>query len=194
VAARRLDIPAVSHIFNFDVPFHADDYVHRVGRTGRAGRDGHALMLATPRDAKLVEAIEALIGQPIGRRRMEGLEIREELNKRPRDSRNSGRSHSSRGRRSASPARGDSALQPAANGHHANGKPQAAHPHHPSPAAKRPDAAPPRRAQPAPPHEAEHDTPDLNRLPAFLLRPVTLPPIAEKPPARRTKKAALSPA
>src|SRR5579864_1193314 len=51
VAARGLDIPAVSHIFNFDVPFHADDYVHRVGRTGRAGREGRALMLATPRDA-----------------------------------------------------------------------------------------------------------------------------------------------
>ena len=63
VAARGLDIPAVSHIFNFDVPFHADDYVHRVGRTGRAGREGHAFMLATPKDAKLVDAIEKLIGQ-----------------------------------------------------------------------------------------------------------------------------------
>ena len=40
------------HVFNFDVPFHADDYVHRIGRTGRAGRIGHAYMLATPRDAK----------------------------------------------------------------------------------------------------------------------------------------------
>src|SRR5213082_852253 len=65
VAARGLDIPAVSHIFNFDVPHHAEDYVHRVGRTGRAGREGHAFMLATPKDQKSVTAIEKLIGQSI---------------------------------------------------------------------------------------------------------------------------------
>ncbi|NOT40159.1 MAG: DEAD/DEAH box helicase, partial [Alphaproteobacteria bacterium] len=58
VAARGLDIPAVSHIFNFDVPIHADDYIHRIGRTGRAGREGHALMLAGPGDFKYVAAIE----------------------------------------------------------------------------------------------------------------------------------------
>ena len=54
VAARGLDIPAVSHIFNFDVPIHADDYIHRIGRTGRAGREGHALMLAGPGDFKYI--------------------------------------------------------------------------------------------------------------------------------------------
>src|ERR1700678_253589 len=82
VAARGLDIPAVSHIFNFDVPFHADDYVHRIGRTGRAGRSGHAYMLATPRDTKLVEAIEKLTGGAvIPARTMEDLEVREDLNK-----------------------------------------------------------------------------------------------------------------
>src|ERR1700678_440248 len=82
VAARGLDIPAVSHIFNFDVPFHADDYVHRIGRTGRAGRSGHAFMLATPRDTKLVEAIEKLTGgATIAARTMEDLEVREDLNK-----------------------------------------------------------------------------------------------------------------
>src|SRR5277367_4147215 len=78
VAARGLDIPAVSHIFNFDVPFHADDYVHRIGRTGRAGRSGHAYMLATPRDTKAVEAIEKLIGNTIPARTMENLEVRED--------------------------------------------------------------------------------------------------------------------
>ena len=52
VAARGLDIPAVGHVFNYDVPFHADDYVHRIGRTGRAGRTGKAFMLVTPLDAK----------------------------------------------------------------------------------------------------------------------------------------------
>jgi superfamily II DNA/RNA helicase len=50
VAARGLDIPAVSHVFNYDVPHHADDYVHRIGRTGRAGRPGEALMIVTPAD------------------------------------------------------------------------------------------------------------------------------------------------
>ena len=78
VAARGLDIPAVSHIFNFDVPFHADDYVHRIGRTGRAGRSGVALMLATERESKYVEAIEKLTGGPIAKRRMEGIEVRED--------------------------------------------------------------------------------------------------------------------
>src|SRR4029077_20132136 len=60
VAARGLDIPSVSHIFNFDVPFQPDDYVHRIGRTGRAGRSGHAYMLATGPEQKYVEAIERL--------------------------------------------------------------------------------------------------------------------------------------
>ena len=78
VAARGLDIPAVSHVFNFDVPFHADDYVHRIGRTGRAGRLGHAYMLASRNDQKAVDAIEKLLGKPIDRRVMEGIEVRED--------------------------------------------------------------------------------------------------------------------
>src|SRR5262249_16687046 len=61
VAARGLDIPAVSHVFNFDVPHHPDDYVHRIGRTGRAGRSGTAMSIVTPADAKSVAAIEKLI-------------------------------------------------------------------------------------------------------------------------------------
>src|SRR5271170_1283714 len=66
VAARGLDIPDVSHIYNFDVPIHADDYVHRIGRTGRAGRSGAAItIVAGSNDAKAVAAIEKLIGQPI---------------------------------------------------------------------------------------------------------------------------------
>jgi len=52
VAARGLDIPAVSHVFNYDVPHHAEDYVHRIGRTGRAGRTGETFMIVTPNDAK----------------------------------------------------------------------------------------------------------------------------------------------
>ncbi len=65
VAARGLDIPAVSHVFNFDVPTHAEDYVHRIGRTGRAGREGAAFTIVTKHDEKLLSAIEKLIGKPI---------------------------------------------------------------------------------------------------------------------------------
>ncbi|MEP0337762.1 MAG: DEAD/DEAH box helicase [Alphaproteobacteria bacterium] len=65
VAARGLDIPAMSHVFNFDVPTHADDYVHRIGRTGRAGREGVAISIAVPSDGKYVDAIEKLMGRSI---------------------------------------------------------------------------------------------------------------------------------
>ncbi len=65
VAARGLDIPNVSHIFNFDVPSHAEDYVHRIGRTGRAGKSGVALMICIPRDDKNLEDIERLVKHEI---------------------------------------------------------------------------------------------------------------------------------
>jgi superfamily II DNA/RNA helicase len=63
VAARGLDIPAVSHVFNFDVPHHADDYVHRIGRTGRAGRTGETYMIITPADSKNLDKVLKLIGK-----------------------------------------------------------------------------------------------------------------------------------
>ena len=65
VAARGLDIPDVSHVFNFDVPIHAEDYVHRIGRTGRAGREGHAFTMVTREEMKYLNAIEALIKKDI---------------------------------------------------------------------------------------------------------------------------------
>jgi superfamily II DNA/RNA helicase len=65
VAARGLDIPDVSHIFNYDVPIHPEDYVHRIGRTGRAGREGFAAMLVTPKDFKALKAIERMLKQEI---------------------------------------------------------------------------------------------------------------------------------
>jgi len=67
VAARGLDIPAVSHIFNFDVPSHAEDYVHRIGRTGRAGLKGKAFTLAAPSDDKYLAAIEHMLKRPLPR-------------------------------------------------------------------------------------------------------------------------------
>ena len=67
VAARGLDVPSVSHVFNYDVPGHAEDYVHRIGRTGRAGREGKAMMICVPRDEKNLDAIEKLIQKDIPR-------------------------------------------------------------------------------------------------------------------------------
>ena len=74
VAARGIDIGGLSHVFNFDVPIHAEDYVHRIGRTGRAGREGRAFMLATPEDRLAVEAIEKLTGHPVPRMQIPGLD------------------------------------------------------------------------------------------------------------------------
>ena len=74
VAARGLDIGGLSHVFNFDVPIHAEDYVHRIGRTGRAGLEGHAFTIAIPEDRAHVEAIEKLIGHPIPPFNVEGLD------------------------------------------------------------------------------------------------------------------------
>jgi superfamily II DNA/RNA helicase len=65
VAARGLDIPDVSHIFNYDTPIHPEDYVHRIGRTGRAGREGFAATLVTPKDYKALKAIEKMLRQEI---------------------------------------------------------------------------------------------------------------------------------
>ncbi len=66
VAARGLDIPDVSHVFNYDVPHHADDYVHRIGRTGRAGKLGETYMLVTPADARSLDKVLKLIGKMPG--------------------------------------------------------------------------------------------------------------------------------
>ncbi len=73
VAARGIDISNVSHVFNFDTPHHSEDYVHRIGRTGRAGKEGRAFTIATPDDGKFVAAIEKLIGNEIPRMPIEGI-------------------------------------------------------------------------------------------------------------------------
>ena len=67
VAARGLDIPSVSHVFNFDVPIQAEDYIHRIGRTGRAGRDGTAIMICSKRDRKNFSNVEELLQKEIPR-------------------------------------------------------------------------------------------------------------------------------
>jgi len=110
VAARGLDIPAVSHVFNFDVPSHPEDYVHRIGRTGRAGRLGKAYTIATPNDDKYLGAIENLVKMPIPRGSLpDGFALEDAADApsdRPRDDRSSPRSgSSSRGRGSSSSSR-----------------------------------------------------------------------------------------
>ena len=73
VAARGLDIPAVSHVFNYDVPSHSEDYIHRIGRTGRAGREGNAITLASPEDAKSLAGVTRLVGHPIEEISLDGI-------------------------------------------------------------------------------------------------------------------------
>ena len=120
VAARGLDIPAVSHVFNYDVPINPDDYVHRIGRTGRAGRQGTAFMMVTPRDEKSYSAIlktinaEAIerteLGEGFFERAQEELTNRGANRPRRRDSesadkRGEGRTRRPRSERKAPPAR-----------------------------------------------------------------------------------------
>jgi superfamily II DNA/RNA helicase len=98
VAARGLDIPAVSHVFNFDLPGHAEDYVHRIGRTGRAGRTGTAISIATPMDEKQLTAIESLVKQTLPRvAQPEGFALSDAAMSAPRDDRG-GRNERRRGR------------------------------------------------------------------------------------------------
>ncbi|MGY6632292.1 MAG: DEAD/DEAH box helicase [Alkalilacustris sp.] len=118
VAARGLDIPDVSHVFNFDVPSHAEDYVHRIGRTGRAGRDGRAFTLATAADDKYLSAIEALLQKPIPRGTAPGAAPRTEDTadaraEAPRPDGADTAAPRSRSRRSRKPAEADAA--PAVN-------------------------------------------------------------------------------
>jgi superfamily II DNA/RNA helicase len=161
VAARGLDIPAVSHIFNFDVPHHADDYVHRIGRTGRAGRSGTAVTVVAPADHKSVAAIEKLIGQTIpwmgDAPRVSAPEHTEASE--PRRGEHRGGEHRGgekrgggrRGRGRKTPRDGAAA-----------------------PVARLDDARPHRAAKPAPKPVSTDDSSDSAHLPAFLLRPVRL--------------------
>src|SRR5687767_3586338 len=143
VAARGLDIPEVSHVFNFDVPHHADDYVHRIGRTGRAGRTGIAITIAAPMDQKNVAAIEKLTGQTIS---WAGAPARSEETE-PRQQKHRGRQ---RGRGGPPPQKTKSAPPPA-------------------PVTRIDEARPRRQAEPK--HGRNEDS-DSSHLPAFLLRPV----------------------
>jgi superfamily II DNA/RNA helicase len=216
VAARGLDIQAVSHVFNFDVPFHSDDYVHRIGRTGRAGRSGEAYMLVTRSDAKYVEAIEKLIKTTIARRKIEGLaeQVREKPARQDRgDRRDRGRRGDRRDRRdrdrehpikphgqvaAMEPVKPVEPPKPVAPKQQAPYQPQ--RPVTPVPEQRRQEPAqfanggrhlpyqPLRRGQPQQqaPRVESHPV-DPSQLPAFLLRPVKLPKSPEKPEKAETQ-------
>jgi superfamily II DNA/RNA helicase len=145
VAARGLDIPDVSHIYNFDAPIHPDDYVHRIGRTGRAGRSGTAItIVAGSNDAKAVAAIEKLIGQSIPF--ME---------------------------KSAGAASADTVTQQAPRAPHRERPENRRQPQRPASVA-RIDSTRPRHHAPPPPPRPRADDSDASHLPAFLLRPFTV--------------------
>jgi ATP-dependent RNA helicase RhlE len=74
IAARGLDVEGISHVINFDMPATADDYIHRIGRTGRAERRGDAFTLATPDDRDMIHSLEKTIGSPLPRQMLEGFD------------------------------------------------------------------------------------------------------------------------
>jgi superfamily II DNA/RNA helicase len=191
VAARGLDIPAVSHVFNFDVPHHADDYVHRIGRTGRAGRAGTAISNVTSLDNKSLAAIERLIGKniPLAEGDYDVPSVASDETGEPRQQRSREGSRGGRKpRREREPrAAKSSEREPRAarsserEPRHAKGagrnggqQPQAASEAFTPPTPAQPSRVPsigrpePRRAQ----REAESEPADHSHLPAFLLRPV----------------------
>jgi len=202
VAARGLDIPATSHIFNYDVPYHPDDYVHRIGRTGRAGRSGMALMLATSRDGHYVEAIEKLTKMTLTRRKLEGLDEASEARP-PRDDRQGRDRHSRDGNRGRDRKHREHPVKPhgqvAAMEPVKMGQPRSQEPRQQTQPKPQPQQQ--QQQQPRPPKQQqqqrppkpqqqprEQHQPDLEKLPAFLLRPVILPKAPEKRTAKKTEE------
>ena len=100
VAARGIDVPTITHVFNFGLPMKAEDYTHRIGRTGRAGRDGLAITFAELRDRRKIFDIEAYTRQPIKAEVVTGLEPKQRIPEAPRPgfaSRNGGGGRDARG-------------------------------------------------------------------------------------------------
>ena len=175
VAARGLDIPDVSHVFNFDVPHHADDYVHRIGRTGRAGKTGTAITIVAPADTKSLSAIEKLIGLNIPwAGEAPNAQEMQDGERESRGGRRDGRRSPSRSRDSRPPRepRAPAVDRPAAPNRapatarvpESDSRKSAPPVAQLEPRVPRPPA-PARRREPTEPGDASH-------LPAFLLRPV----------------------
>jgi superfamily II DNA/RNA helicase len=166
VAARGLDIPEVSHIYNFDVPFHADDYVHRIGRTGRAGRSGTAITIVTgSNDVKAVAAIERLIGREIPYMELAGGTPLPERQPAPR--------HTEQRPAEQRPAEQRAAEQRPAEPNqrsHRGRTDNNRHKRRPEASVTRIEQARSRRSGST--HTPRQDEGDSSHLPAFLLRPV----------------------
>jgi superfamily II DNA/RNA helicase len=173
VAARGLDIPAVSHIFNFDVPHHPDDYVHRIGRTGRAGRTGTAITVVSPSDTKSVAAIEKLIGQSIpwmgGEPRGPAPERSEADGPGSADQRNGDRHGERRNGGPRNDQQRNNGEQRASGGRRHGRGSSPRRDSVPAPVARLDDVRPRRTPKPA---SQAADADDGGHLPAFLLRPV----------------------
>jgi superfamily II DNA/RNA helicase len=178
VAARGLDIPEVSHVFNFDVPHHADDYVHRIGRTGRAGRTGTAITIVAPSDQKSVAAIEKLTGQTIPWAGEPARTDETESHEQKPRGRSRGRGNAQPRKPKAAPAASDAApvarldeVRPRRQAEQRHVEQRQAEPRHA-------ESRQPEKRQPAPKRERERDhnddAGDTSHLPAFLLRPVRL--------------------
>jgi len=162
VAARGLDIPEVSHVFNFDVPHHPDDYVHRIGRTGRAGRAGTAISIVAPLDTKSIVAIEKLIGQSIPRSEVDFTAHSESADgEQPRERRSREGSRRGRGKPQRETQR-EREPRPERSKHHVPAQET------PAPRSASAPRDEPRRA----PRGADKEPADHSHLPAFLLRPV----------------------
>jgi superfamily II DNA/RNA helicase len=185
VAARGLDIPTTSHVFNFDVPHHADDYVHRIGRTGRAGRAGTAISIVAPLDQKSMVAIEKLTGQTIpqaegyARSADTPTESTDEQprQQRSRDGSRGGRNkpRRERGEREAQREPQRDAQRDSRRSHGGRGQaPQNQQPAASAPQDSARQSAPSigRAETPRTPREDRSEPADHSHLPAFLLRPV----------------------
>ena len=182
VAARGLDIPDVSHVFNFDVPTHAEDYVHRIGRTGRAGRSGTAFSIVARSDQKYIDEIEKLI-----ERKIDWMEppagMADEADETPETapspqrgesrSRRNGGSTRARGGADKPVAEGSARAKPARGSSRETPRPPR---ETPRPVAAAAVAQPPRPAlERRPRHASDEDAPVVglgDHVPSFLLRPV----------------------
>ena len=194
VAARGLDIPDVSHVINYDAPHHAEDYVHRIGRTGRAGKLGAALTIVTRADARAIEDIEKLIVRKIDWQAGGEAAVEEEaesasIGREHRGARGRGRGSEARpsahhgrgGARAVSPVEGEAREPPTHERHSRPARAERSVRENPAPtAAAQARPAPQRR----PRRDEETEAPVVglgDHVPSFLLRPVRLPPAKAVP-------------
>jgi superfamily II DNA/RNA helicase len=190
VAARGLDIPDVSHVFNYDVPHHADDYVHRIGRTGRAGKSGQAFMIVTPADSKNLDKVQKLIAKSVDKIELdldwanlkdEGRGGRERSPRRERGARSERPERTERPERAERAPRaeaGEAKERPSRRRERApeavEAQPAEAPVAQPEPAPERPVREAPRKGRERPRRDAEDEGAVVGfgaDAPAFLLRP-----------------------